>query len=136
MAIKLKHILLIDDDNITNFLHRNVLEEAKVAQHIEVAETAIEALALLESSDKAKRQPPELIFLDLNMPGLTGWDFIEEYKKIKDRHLIKSVIVLLTTSVNPDDKKKASQLREVAEFRKKPMTSGMVSEILQKYFTA
>ena len=136
MAIQLKQILLIDDDSITNFLHKNVLEEAQVAQHIGVAETAIEALELLECPGVEKCNAPELIFLDLNMPGLTGWDFIEEYKKSKERYSNESIIVVLTTSVNPDDNKKASQLREVAEFRKKPMTVNMVTEIVQKYFTS
>jgi CheY-like chemotaxis protein len=135
MEIQLKSILLIDDDNITNFLHQHVLREAKVAQNIEVAETVSEALVRLECPGEEKCQPPELIFLDLNMPGLTGWEFIDEYKKIKDRHSKESVIVVLTTSVNPDDNKKASEMREVAEYRKKPMTSGMITEIVQKYFT-
>jgi CheY-like chemotaxis protein len=136
MAIPLKQILLIDDDSITNFLHRNVLEEANVAQHIDVAQTASEALELLECIGAEKCKAPELIFLDLNMPGLTGWDFIDEYKKTKDRYINESIIVILTTSVNPDDNKKAKGLREVAEFRKKPMTSDMVTEIVQKYFTS
>jgi CheY-like chemotaxis protein len=134
MEIKLKSILLIDDDSITNFLHQHVLMEAKVAQKIEVAETVDEALELLDCPGEEKCQPPELIFLDLNMPGLTGWEFIDEYKKIKERHSKESVIVVLTTSVNPDDNKKANEIKEVAEYRKKPMTTGMVTEIVQKYF--
>lgn len=136
MEIKLKSILLIDDDSITNFLHQHVLMEAKVAQKIEIAETVDEALERLDCAGEEKCQPPELIFLDLNMPGLTGWEFIDEYKKIKERHSTESVIVILTTSVNPDDNKKASEIKEVAEYRKKPMTTRMVTEIVQKYFTS
>ena len=132
MSFKLKNILLIDDDSITNFLHQNVLDEAEIAENVVIAETVTEALTLLKTE---VQEDPELIFLDLNLPGLSGWDFIEEYRKIKSSEK-KSVLVVLTTSMNPEDHKKADTISEVAEFRRKPMTVGMVNEIAGKYFKA
>lgn len=104
--------------------------------NIETAETVQEALSMLECPGVKDCENPDLIFLDLNMPGLTGWDFIDEYKKLKNRRSLNSVIVVLTASVNPDDGKKASRISEVAEFRNKPLTDAMVDEIVQKYFVA
>lgn len=135
MEVKLKCVLLIDDDEINNYLHKTVLTSIGIARNIETAETVQEALGLLEYPIE-DCENPDLIFLDLNMPGLTGWDFIDEYKKIKDRCSLNSVIVVLTASVNPDDNKKASKISEVAEFRNKPLTDKMIDEIVQKYFIA
>jgi CheY-like chemotaxis protein len=131
MSVKLRNVLLIDDDSITNFLHQTVLSEAKIAEKVVVTETVTEALQFLKTEVE---EEPELIFLDLNLPGLSGWDFIEEYRKIKSSEQPKSVLVILTTSMNPEDHKKADSITEVAEFRRKPMTVGMVNEIAVKYF--
>jgi CheY-like chemotaxis protein len=131
--LKLRKVLLIDDDNITNFLHQSMLETADIAEDIMVAETVPEALAKLREM-KIETSFPDLIFVDLNMPGLSGWDFIEEYRGIKKDLNVNPVVVVLTTSLNPDDKKKADSLAEVAEFRRKPLTIGMVGEITSQYF--
>lgn len=134
MESKLNCILLIDDDEITNFLNRQTLSDAGITQHIEIAETATEALDLLEYPSIENCKHPDLIFLDLNMPGLSGWDFIDEYKKINSLNGINSVIIILTTSTNPDEEKKARSIQEVAEFRSKPLTYEMINEILQQHF--
>jgi CheY-like chemotaxis protein len=136
MEVKLKCVLLIDDDEINNFLHENILRSVGIAETIETAETVQDALELLRPHDDKDCEKPDLIFLDLNMPGLTGWDFIDEYKKLKTACNLTSVIVVLTTSVNPDDGTRASRIGEVAEFRNKPLTDKMVDEIVQKYFVA
>jgi CheY-like chemotaxis protein len=134
MREKIQCVLLVDDDDICNFLNKKVLNNAAITQNIQVAETAKEALRLLEHPCIENCKNPELIFLDLNMPGLTGWDFIEEYKKIKEKYSKDCVIVVLTTSDNPDDKKKAKEIAEIAEFRNKPLTYEMIREIVDKYF--
>jgi CheY-like chemotaxis protein len=134
--MKLKCVLLIDDDEIINFLNHHVLKNAGIAQSIEIAETVKDALQLLEYNEVEGSPFPELIFLDLNMPGMSGWDFIEEYKKIKNESGLHSIIIVLTTSVNPDDNMRANKISEIAEFRSKPMTNAMVNEIVHKYFVA
>lgn len=134
MNPKLGCILLVDDDNISNFLHKHVLEEANIADNIVVAETVKEGLSLLKQPDPQIGDYPDLILLDLNMPGLTGWDFLEEYKKMKETSDRSSVIIILTTSTNPDESKRAQGIQEVAEFRSKPLTSEMIDEIVFRYF--
>jgi CheY-like chemotaxis protein len=131
--MKLKRILLIDDDSITNFLHQSLLETAEIADDIMVAETVPEALNVLKEIEN-ETSFPQLIFVDLNMPGLSGWDFIREYSRLKEDKDFKSVVVVLTTSINPDDKRRAETFSEVTEFRRKPLTLGMVDEIKHQYF--
>lgn len=135
METRLKCVLLIDDDQITNFLNKSVLVDSGVAQGIEVAESVASALELLKADDKTKYLHPELIFLDLNMPGLNGWDFIDEYKLQKEKYGLNSVIIVLTTSANPDDRRRATEIREIREFRNKPLTQAAINDIIQTYFS-
>ncbi|PSR53600.1 response regulator [Adhaeribacter arboris] len=130
------NVLLIDDDPTTNFLHKRTLNRTQLTRTIQVAETVQEALDLLQSPDWAEQEKPELIFLDLNLPGLTGWDFIDEYKKIESDNHNPPIIIILSASVNYDDEKKAKEIAEVAEFRRKPLTVEMLHEIIDHYFSA
>lgn len=134
MTKKLNCVLLVDDDELTNFLHKIILEETVVTKHIEVAETAKEGLHLLKCPKFAGCENPELVFLDLNMPGMSGWDFIEKYQETRNEHETPSLIYILTTSANPDDKKKAEGIEDIAGFLSKPLTSEMIGEIMQRHF--
>ncbi|QNF31591.1 response regulator [Adhaeribacter swui] len=130
------NVLLIDDDATTNFLHKRTLNKTQLTRNIEVAETVQEALNYWKSPDYAEQDKPELIFLDLNLPGLTGWDFIDEYKKIESGNNNPPVIFILTASVNYDDEKKANGIAEIAGFRRKPLTVEMLDEIVKNYFSS
>jgi CheY-like chemotaxis protein len=65
---------------------------------------------------------------------MNGWEFIEEYKKLDKELQSKAVIVMLTTSDNPDDVAKAKTQEALADFRTKPLTKQMLDEIILKYF--
>ncbi len=128
------NVLLIDDDSITNYLHKRTLVGTQLTRKVQVAETVQEALSLWKNPAAAEQEKPELIFLDLNLPGLTGWDFIDEYKKIESGNNTPPVIIILSASVNYDDEKKAKEIAEVAGFRRKPLTAEMLVEIMENYF--
>ncbi len=132
MDTKINCVLLVDDDEITNYLNKLTL--AHVASNVEVAETAMDALRKLECPENKNCEIPDLILLDLNMPGLTGWDFINEYKKLNLNS--NPVIIVLTTSTNPDEAKRASTISEIAGLRSKPLTFEMINEIIHQHFTS
>jgi PAS domain S-box-containing protein len=132
MDQKLDCVLLIDDDEPTNFLNERILKKVNFANKIRSVQTAREALNSIAYGDGGPR--PDLIFLDINMPGLNGWDFLEEYSKLPIPEEEKAVIVMLTSSFNPDDRKKASEMAEVAAFESKPLTETAVKNILKKFF--
>jgi CheY-like chemotaxis protein len=133
---KLKCILLVDDDEFTNSLHRTIIEDVGISKNIEIAESAGAAIDLLECPRKEDCKAPDLIFLDLNMPGLSGWDFLDMYSNKKKNCQNKSLIIILSNSTNPYDRKKAEAYEQVGGFRSKPLTDLMIHEIMDHYFQA
>ena len=105
MEKQLNCVLLIDDNDDDNFYHRIILNETGVTRHIEVAETGYQALNFL----RKVQQIPELIFLDINMPKMNGWEFLEHYRKLSLEQKNEAVIIMLTTSLNPAIRKKQDQ---------------------------
>ena len=129
MKKKLNCVLLIDDNEDDNFYHELILRETGTVRQIEVAETGHAALNFLQKTLKA----PELIFLDINMPRMNGWEFLEQYRKLKTNQKANAII-MLTTSLNPEDKKRANAIQEVNGFETKPLTHQMIEEILNNFF--
>nr|WP_242693343.1 response regulator [Sabulibacter ruber] len=93
---------MIEDDEITNFLNQTVIEETGIAEHISVALNGLEGLAYLQKLTSAEDYP-ELILLDINMPVLDGFSFLEEYKKLPLSKEASTKIVVLSTSSNSSD---------------------------------
>jgi CheY-like chemotaxis protein len=94
----------------------------------------MEALEYLRSKKDKKDLHPNLIFLDINMPGMNGWEFLSEYNKLDEKLKCQAVVVMLTTSENPDDKTKAKAMNVASDFKTKPLTQEMLKEIVGKYF--
>jgi CheY-like chemotaxis protein len=139
MKNKLNCVLLIDDDEPTNFLTRATLEEINCVQNIHVEQSGQAALHYLtkaeNGSNKDEEYPsPELIFLDINMPAMNGWEFLERYSRLEKHHKANVIVVMLTTSLNPDDRAKAGKIPDVSGFEIKPLTHEKVKRILKKYF--
>jgi CheY-like chemotaxis protein len=131
MKKRLNCIMLIDDDEDDNYFHQIILRKMDIAHHIEVAESGLEALDYLEKGNEV----PDIIFLDINMPGMDGWDFLDEYKKLNAREKTTVIIIMLTTSISPADKEKAEKMPEITSFQSKPMTQEMLNDILERYFS-
>lgn len=74
-----------------------------------------------------------MIFLDINMPSMNGWEFIEQFRKIRSGSSI--VLVMLTTSLNPDDEFLSRKIPEITVFKNKPLTRTMVEGLLNEYFS-
>jgi CheY-like chemotaxis protein len=137
MKQKLNCILVIDDDEPTNFFNHMILEELGCAEHIKTVQSGQEALEYLgksesPESDKNLYPSPDLVFLDINMPAMNGWEFLEEYRNMSVTHRI--IMVMLTTSLFPEDKSKAEAMPEISGFENKPLTAEKVKLVLERYF--
>ena len=139
MTQKLNCILVIDDDEPTNFFTRIILEEANCCNHIKTVQSGQEALDYMTQSEKPGADPnlypsPDLIFLDINMPAMNGWEFLDEYRKLSIAPQHKIIMVMLTTSLFPEDKAKAGRSPEISGFENKPLTQDKLERILKTYF--
>jgi CheY-like chemotaxis protein len=131
MSIQLNCILLIDDDEPTNYLNKLTLEQAGCTRQIRVAQSGQEALNYLQNATPR----PDLIFLDINMPAMDGWEFLERYRTLPDARKADIVLIMLTTSLNPDDEIRTRAIPEVAGFENKPLSQEQLNNLLKKYFS-
>jgi CheY-like chemotaxis protein len=126
--------LLVDDNPDDNFFHERVIKSNHFTNCVIAKESAKEALSYLKTKPITDNNKIDIIFLDINMPGMNGWEFLEEYNKL-DKELQQGVvIVMLTTSESEEDKKKAMKWGFTAEFKTKPLTKSMMQEILDTHF--
>jgi CheY-like chemotaxis protein len=135
---KLNCILLVDDDEATNFLNSKLIKRCAIAEHVEATERADVLLDHLVhhksvNGDNTFRVP-DLMFLDINMPVMSGWEFLEEYNKLSPEQVQQIVVIMLTSSPNPDDELRSKKIGAVAGFLNKPLTAAVVDEVINRYF--
>ena len=135
MKPQLNRVLVIDDDDPSNFFTQMVLEESGYTRNIKIVQSGKEALDYLRATKHHSFVRPDLIFLDINMPGMNGWEFIEEYKKLDKELTSKIIVTMLTTSDDPDEKMLAKTYDVISEFRIKPLSKDMLEDIMSKYFS-
>ncbi len=135
MRKKLRNILLIDDYKADNFLHQRVIKLADVAQNIMLTSGAREALDYLSERVAEEYPKPEIVFLDINMPGMSGWDFLEEYQQLEEEIKAGVIVCMLTTSYAERDKKKAAQYNVLSDFSTKPLTKEKLMGIIERHFS-
>lgn len=126
--------MLVDDNSADNYYHERVIIKNDAADHVVIKESGLDALEYLESTIDPENPLPDLIFLDINMPGMNGWEFLEEFKKLDKALQSKLIVIMLTTSVNPEDEALAKTYDLLAEFKTKPLTKEMLEDILIKYY--
>jgi response regulator of citrate/malate metabolism len=129
---KIESVLLIDDDPICNFLHSNLLKKHNITDHIQISPNGHEAFIYIDAESKL-RNCPQLIFLDLNMPVMNGFEFLEAYSDgvFCER---KPVIIILTTSSDHLDLAKLEKHSMVNGYLNKPLTIEKINTVLQTYF--
>lgn len=131
---KLKSILLVDDDAATNFLHKLMVDESGCTEHVFVATNGKLAIEYVIDAIAGKHLKPSVIFLDINMPIADGWDFLDDFGKLDEQERSDIKIIMLTSSINPDDESRARAYTYVTDFRQKPLSVELLKELAQKHF--
>ena len=134
MNTELKCILLIDDDKNDNFFHERAIKKSNLATIVLAKNSGMKALEYLKSMKDDKEPQPDLIFLDINMPGMNSWDFLKEYNLLDKELLSRIKVIMLTTSDNPDDKARAKTWNTVSDYIIKPLTKEKMDDISSRYF--
>ncbi len=131
-------ILLIDDDKATNFLHTLTINDSGLEVKVQDVENAQDGLDYLTCKGKfiecAEFPRPGIILLDINMPGMNGWDFLREYEKLPEDIRARVVMAMLTTSLNPDDATHAKKIGYLKGFISKPLTKEVLMKIVEENF--
>lgn len=128
---KLKSILLIDDSPSANFMHQVILDEIECSENLEFKKNGKEAIEFLKDCHSEECRP-DIIFLDINMPVMNGWDFLVQYEQLRRSAKKDPVIIMLTASQNPSDLTKAKSFEGVKEYMMKPLRKERILEILEK----
>jgi len=139
MKTKLKCILLIDDDPNDILFHKRAIEKANVECEVIAMESATLGLEFIQSrgnNGNTQRQP-DLIFVDINLPAMNGWDFIAAYQQgIKTVGLQTTpIIVMLSASGSQEDEDKAKSMGVVSDLLVKPLRKEMIQAIVDKHFS-
>jgi CheY-like chemotaxis protein len=125
---RMKNILLIDDDEIVNFLNKKILERLGFSK-IHVALNGQQAIDLIGHNFHESRTLPDLIFLDLSMPVMDGFEFIEAFRKSGLPGIDKIRIVVITSSQDPRDVARVKAFG-VSEYLSKPVTENDMRTIV------
>ena len=134
MNKQLKCIMLIDDNSDDNFYHEREIKKTNLATNVITKGDGMVALEYLKSMKDNKDMQPDLIFLDINMPEMNGWDFLLEYNQLDKELQRRATIIMLTTSDNSYDQARAKGWSFVSDYIVKPLTREKLKDIINKYF--
>lgn len=134
----LKTILCVDDDPITLMLCKKVILKAEFSKDVLFANNGQEAFDFFQSLVSKKNnaeeyQLPQLIFLDLNMPIMNGWEFLESFKDHFSNEFAQTKVIILSSTIDPSDYNKAKQYDVVSHFLSKPITVEMLENLKPIY---
>jgi CheY-like chemotaxis protein len=126
-------VMLIDDNEIDNLINQKMIEAADIAEHIYTHTGAKSAIEFLKNISKlidiSKDVLPDVIFLDIDMPLMDGFQFLDEFEKLSDQTREKCKVVMLTSSINPQDMNKSKKYSYVKEYINKPLSQQSLEQL-------
>ena len=137
MTFRTLSILLVDDSEDDNFFSARAIRKSGVPASVDVCVDGADALDFLKGAAKYAggfTAQPDIIFLDINMPKLNGWEFLKKFEDFPPERKTSCIVVMVTTSTEVRDRTKASDTERVSAFLPKPLTANDVTSIATKYF--
>jgi CheY-like chemotaxis protein len=128
----MKKIYLIDDDDIYVFLTKKTILKVMEDVDVEVFSDGLKAITHLKNVQHQAELLPDVIFLDLNMPVMDGWEFLKEYQELSDSFAKNNELYIVSSSISPHELERAKNISVVSEFIIKPLVKEKFLEILEK----
>ncbi len=135
MTDEITRIMLVDDSESDNYFHKIVIQDTGKNVEVEDCVEATDALKRITEAVAGERPMPDLILLDINMPALDGWQFLDAYSDIVPPHYTTPVVVMLSNSANPSDKARADSVPIVRGYCAKPLTPDDIEYLLREHLT-
>ncbi len=126
--------MLVDDDETTNYLNKRLLTRMEIADHIEVVTNGEEALTFLNTAITQGQPLPDLMFLDIKMPVMDGFEFLDQYHQLPENYQKCILVMMLTSSASFYDLEKLKKYNAVEQHISKPLEEAHVREILKQHF--
>ncbi len=130
---KIDLVCLVDDDSIYTFSVKKILEESPIFKNHIIFNDARTALKHFKSVANVAEKIPDVLFLDINMPVMNGWEFLEGFAKLKPSLSKNVTIYIVSSSPNPADIEKAKLMSDVAQYIIKPINIAQFEKIF-KFF--
>jgi CheY-like chemotaxis protein len=128
----------VDDDKATNFLNKRLLTRLNIAEQIHIVRNGVEAEEYLKNAlaNEPGFPKPDLIFLDINMPLVNGWEFLNRYEHLPDNFKNSILILMLTTSLREVDTERAKRSPFINGLIYKPLTESEIRKAIMQHFAA
>ena len=125
-------ILCIDDDPITLMLGKMILAKVDFCKEIDTAKNGQDALNYFEALRHNNKVRPGLIFLDLNMPIMDGWEFLDSFATERYEVFNSTKVIILSSTIDPNDLEKSKKYPAVIDFLSKPISKAMLQALQEK----
>lgn len=125
---KIDLVLLVDDDDVVNFLNSTIIKQTQRVEEIQSVTSGSKAIEKLNEFQLANKWPA-IIFIDINMPGINGWELVELLKQQFQTLKNKSVVCLLSSSLDERDQERAEQSDWIDYYVSKPLTKETITDL-------
>jgi CheY-like chemotaxis protein len=120
--------IIIDDEDVNLFISKKLISETLGIQDIKTFSSGADALRFLQNDFVYSTARPTVLLLDLNMPVISGWDFLDFFSQYKEELKNNVHVYILSSSIDPRDKAKALSNPNVISFITKPITKDVIRE--------
>ncbi|MEM8981911.1 MAG: response regulator [Pseudomonadota bacterium] len=127
------NVVLIDDNDDDNFIHRRVVEEVDIDIRLRVFEQAQQALDHLGTTD---RDPVDIVFVDISMPRMDGFEFMAAFDQLPRALRVGVVVIFLSVCANPTDIDRALKTAHARGFLNKPLSRAKLTDVFNEYFAS
>lgn len=124
-------ISVVDDDEIYQYTIKRTLNLLKLTKKVLIFSDGEEAIEFLEENIQDEETLPDVIFLDINMPIMDGFEFMDEFIKLKPRTGKKIIVYMVSSSVDPVDLERAQKINEISDYIVKPIGENQVLNIIE-----